>query len=94
MAQNQSDNNYFKKYFEETSKVNGYSDSVVRGNKVYDYNYTNNDLIKIFQSFDPATKKKIRNKMVIIDLNNGDMQHYIDYIMKGYTNLQRGEKPK
>ena len=29
---------------------------------------------------------------VRIDFRRGNMQNYIDYIMKGYLKLQRGEK--
>ena len=92
-----NNNQYFKYYFTETSKVQGYSDTVTKEDKqgrlhVYEYNFTNKDLIKIFQSFSKSNKKKIRTMMVKIDFKNGDMQHYIDFLMKGYTKMQRGEK--
>ena len=92
-----NDNQYFKYYFTETSKVDGYYDTVTKEDKqgklhVYEYNYTNRDLIKIFQSFSKRNKKKVRTMMVRIDFRNGNMQNYIDYIMKGYTKMQRGEK--
>ena len=92
-----NDNQYFKYYFTETSEVDGYDDTVTKEDNqgrlhVYEYNFTNRDLIKIFQSFSKRNKKKVRTMMVRIDFRNGNMQNYIDYIMKGYLKLQRGEK--
>jgi len=92
-----NDNQYFKYYFSETSKVDGYQDTVTKEDKqgrlhVYDYNFTNRDLVKIFQSFSKRDKKKIRAMMIRIDFQNGNMQHYINYIMKGYLKSKRGEK--
>lgn len=82
---------YFRDYFAETDIVEGYSDCVVRGDNVYEYNYTKDDLVTIFQSFPKEVKTKIRHTMVAIDFKNGDMQDYIDFIMAGYTASLRGE---
>ena len=87
-----AEDKYFKNYFDETSKVNGYDEFAEKGNNFYEYNFTNKDLIKIFQSFSIPDKRKIRYTMVQIDFKNGDMQHFVDYLMKGYTKNQRGEK--
>ncbi|MFW6009408.1 MAG: hypothetical protein ACOCP8_09115 [archaeon] len=76
---------YFDRYFEETNKVNGYNNFVEKGNHMFSYDFTNKDLAKIFNSFDSSDKKKIINKMTIIDFNNGDMQHFINYIMDEYV---------
>ncbi len=85
-------NNYFKRYFEESNKVYGYDGYAEKGNEIFTYNYTKDDIVKILQSFDLKTKKKIMNMMIRIDFKNGDMQHYIDFLMDGYTKMQRGEK--
>lgn len=86
------DDKYFRDYFRESTKVNGYEEFVERGSDVYEYNYTKDDIVKILQSLDPSTKRKIRDMMVRIDFANGNMQNYIDFLMKGYTAMNRGER--
>ena len=84
---------YFKRYFQETSKVQGYTGYAEKGNEIYTYEYTNDDLVKIFKTFPKGVKKQIMDMMIRIDFKNGDMQDYVDYIMRGWTAMQRGERP-
>ena len=82
-------NLYFKQYFKETQKVNGYTNCITINNHIFTYDYTNADIVKIFCNFSQEIKEKIMLMMIKIDFNNGNMQDYIDFIFDGYTRLQQ-----
>lgn len=78
-------NTYFKNYFNETSKVNGYEQFVENGDDFFEYNFTNSDLAKIFSNMAESDKLKIMDVMTKIDFQNGNMQHFVDYMMKEWV---------
>jgi hypothetical protein len=83
---------YFQRFFDEKENITEFSYITVTDEHVWDFNYTKDDMVKILQSFDDETKDKIRNILVKIDFNNGDINHFLEYIFLGYAKTQMGEK--
>lgn len=80
--------NYFKMFFKETDKISDYGYFKEVGEHIFTFDYTKEDILKIILSFDKETKKKIRDKFVMIDFKNGNIQHFIDYLLDGYCEMQ------
>lgn len=46
-----------------------------------DLSYQN--LIEFIDQVEPATQKQIRDTLVMIDFKNGDVFHYLDFLVQG-----------
>ena len=88
-----SSDKYFKDFFAEKDGIQEFNYSDMKGNHVYEFNYTPDDILKIILSMDESTKRKIRDQFVKIDFANGDINDYIDFLMTVYVKIQMGEKP-
>ncbi|MDP2684924.1 MAG: hypothetical protein Q8P20_07875 [bacterium] len=89
-----SPNNYFKNFFRETEEINEFNYTTVDNGQIWDFSYTKKDILKIILQFDKTTKKKIMKKFIQIDYMNGDINHFVEYIMLGYAKrqIQKGKK--
>lgn len=87
-----TDDKYFKDFFREKEGIQEWSWSEFENDEMWSFNYTKDDILKIILSFDPQTKRKVRDQFVKIDFHNGDINHYIDYLLKGYTKIQMGKE--
>lgn len=86
--ENKMSDQYFKMFFKETDKIGSYGFYKCVGDNIFTFDYSKEDILKIILSFSPETKKKIREKFVMIDFKNGNIQHFIDYLLDGYCELQ------
>jgi len=89
---------YFQQFFKETEKITDFSyfkEINIDGElHIFEYNYTKGDILKLICGFDKTTQKKIRNKMVYIDFNNGDIMHFLNYVLNTYCDLMTDLKIK
>ena len=89
---------YFQLYFKETDKIQEYNEVkevTINGTlHILEYNLTKEDILKIILSLNEELRQKIRNTFIQIDFKNGDINHYINYLMKGYTEILTQEQIK
>ena len=83
--------NYFKMYFKETDKIQEFNATISKEIKgelhIFEYNFTKADILKIILNLPEDIKAKIRTTFIQIDFRNGDINHFIDYILNGHIKL-------
>jgi len=72
---------YFKDFFEEKSNID--DEFVVEDSKGQTHIFMKDQVLEEILAMDNSTKKKIRTKFVQIDFKNGDINHFIKYMLKG-----------
>ena len=79
---------YLQQYFKETDKIIDFcfcKEIDIKGQfHIFTFDYTKADILKIFCSFDKATQETIRENFIKIDFKNGDINHFIEYILNRY----------
>jgi hypothetical protein len=77
----QSTKQYFKDFFEESDKIN---DSFqVTDSKGTVHIFDKNQVLQEILSMPNSIQKKIRNRFIYIDYKDGDINNFIEYILKG-----------
>ena len=79
---------YFDHLFEEKENIQDFSYCESKGNHIWEFNYTPDDMLTILKSLDPKTKHQIIHTLTIIDYKNGDINHFLNYVFKGYAKMQ------
>jgi len=54
-------------------------------------NLTWHNVIEFICNLDLKTQAEIRNKLVLIDFKNGDVFHFLNYILDGMLKVQANE---
>lgn len=79
---------YLQMYFKESDKINDFSfykEVEVNGElHIFTFDYTKADILKILCSFDKEIQETIRETFIKIDFKNGDINHFIEYILNRY----------
>ena len=82
---------YFKMFFAETDKITDFcfvKESEINGTlHIFEYNLTKEDILKEILKMPIAIKEQIRDKFIQIDFKNGDINHFVNYILEGHYNL-------
>lgn len=82
---------YFKRYFEETDKINDFfflKEVEIKGTlHLFEYNLTKEDILKEILKMPKGIKKQIKEKFVYLDFENRDINLFVDYLLKGHYNL-------
>lgn len=86
------DDKYFRDFFREKEGIKEWNYSEFYKGEMWEFNYTKQDILKIILSLSPSDKRSIRNQFVKIDFANGDINHFLDYFLKGYVKVQMGKK--
>ena len=79
-------------FFNETEKVSGFEyirQEEINGElRIFEYCLTKEEVLNELLKMPKEIQKQIKNKIVLIDFRNGDIQHFINYVLKGWFNLQ------
>jgi hypothetical protein len=78
---------YFNTYFKENDKIQDFCYVESIGEHVYEFNLTKADILKVILDLPDDLQKKIRDKFVIMDFKGGDINHFLDYLLKGHCKL-------
>lgn len=79
---------YFEHFFEEKENIQEFNYIRTEENHIFEFNYTPKDMLKLLKSFNTDIKAKIRDTLVKIDFHNGDVNHFLNYVFKGYADMQ------
>ena len=77
----QTTKQYFKDYFNESDKID--SSFEVTDSKGNTHIFDREMVLQEILSLPNSNQKQIRDRFVIIDFKNGDINHFIKYILKG-----------
>ena len=77
----QSDKQYFKDFFEENKSIqNGF---IVKDKKGMTHIFDREQVLVEILNLPASTMKKVRTKFVQIDFRHGNINHFINYLLKG-----------
>jgi hypothetical protein len=77
----QSTRQYFKDYFEESNKINDSFE--VTDSKGNVHIFDRDQVLREILAMPNSTQKRIRTKFAQIDYVNGDINNFINYMLKG-----------
>ena len=72
---------YFKDFFAEKDSID--DEFIVVDSKGQTHVFDKDQVLVEILAMPNDIKKKIRNKFVIIDFKRGDINHFINYMLKG-----------
>ena len=79
--------NYFKNFFNETEKIEPYYNEFNIKDTVHIITLDKQDILETIYKFSLDNKKQIQNKFIEIDFKNGNINHFIKYVLNGYYTL-------
>jgi hypothetical protein len=81
-------NSYFETYFKETDRIEDfdfYEQKEINGQlHIFEFSYTKADILKIILNLPIDIRDKIRKTFIMIDFKNGDIMHFINYMLNGH----------
>ena len=87
---------YFNTYFKETNKITNfdyYDEKEIDGEMhIFTFSYTKEDILKVILNLPLDIQEKIRNIFIQIDFKNGDIMHFINYLMNGHCRILVGQQ--
>lgn len=82
----QSDDQYFKDFFEEKTSID--DSFTVIDKKGTTHVFDKQMVLAEILNMSKGTKKMVRRKFTQIDYANGDINHFIKYLLKGLVDQQ------
>lgn len=87
---------YFNLYFKESDKIQEFNAVHTiddeKGLRVYEYNYTKEDILKIINSMPDKMQKDIRKIFIMTDLKGGDINIFLNGLCEKFAQEQTKEK--
>lgn len=80
----QTTSQYFRDFFREKDNIE--DQFTVKDSKGNTHIFDKDMVLREILSMPSSTQKKIRQKFVQIDYANGDINHFIKYMLKGLVN--------
>jgi len=80
----QSDKQYFKDFFNEKESIN--DEFVIVDKRGVTHVFEKEQVLVEILALSKTNQKKVRNKFVQIDFGNGDINHFIKYMLRGMLN--------
>jgi hypothetical protein len=78
---------YFNTYFKESDKIQDFCYAETVGDHVYEFNLTKSDILKIILDLPKELQIKIRNQFILIDFKNGDINNFLDHLLKVHCKI-------
>jgi hypothetical protein len=80
--------NYIKTLLEEKG-ISLYQTFEIESDEVYGNHFIPMEvLIEFIESLSPTIQTQIKNKLVMIDFNNGNVLHFLEYLSKGMVQVK------